>query len=437
MTTTALILSFVGLLVFLAHLFVVLFRKMRVPDVLLLIVIGLILGPATGFVTPEHFGKVGPVFAQVALALMLFDGGVESKFEVLKENWKSCLGLIFPAFLAAFCLGAAFMKYALGLDNESSFLIGAILGSASPSVVVPMVKQLRMRRGATLVLMLESALADVLCLVLVLGFLKAHETGSLKFGVILFQVLSSFLAAGAIGACAGLGWSFLLTKVRSIENNIFLTLALVFILFGSLDAVHLSGGVAVLVFGMVIGNAGSIRIPWIRQAGSPGAGQFTEREKAFFSEMVFLIKTFFFVYLGLSLQLRNWKVLAIALGLFVAVVALRIPIVSLAMKRATSRRDASLMTVMAPKGLAAAVLASLPFQQNWSSGELIRDLSYAIILFSIICTSVLVFLLESTALSRVFSGFFPGFTPAGDESVPAAETASAPPPDRVGSVGGA
>lgn len=426
MRNTALILAFVGLLIFLAHFFVALFRKTRVPDVLLLILIGLILGPGTGLVQPEHFGKVGPVFAQIALALILFEGGHESRWEVLRENWKGFLALIFPAFIGAFLLGAGLMKFYFGLNNESACLFGAILGSASPSVVVPLVRQLRMHRGPALVLMLESALADVLCLVLVLGFLEAHETGGLKIGGIAIHIFSSFFVAGLIGAVVGLGWSLILTRIRAIENNIFLTLALVFVLFGTLDAMHMSGGVAVLLFGMTIANAGSLPIPWRRRLGAVEPVQFTEREKAFFSEMVFLIKTFFFVYLGLSLHLTDWKALAIALGLVVSVIIIRLPFVRMAMSAETTRRDAALMTIMCPKGLAAAVLASLPFQKGWEHGELIRDISYGVILFSIVATSLLVFLLESTAFSGYFQAFFPRHSGASSENRSAPGTAEPP-----------
>src|SRR5690606_18695439 len=330
MTTNALIIAFVGLLVFLAHLFVLLFRKTRVPDVLLLILIGFLIGPILGLAHPGHFGKVGPVFAQVALAIILFEGGREARLDVLRRNWKGCVGLIFPAFAAAFALGFATMRWVVGLDVESALFFGAILGSTSPSVVVPLVKQLNMQRGPSLVMMLESALADVLCLVLVLGFLEAHTVGRMNAGAMVSGVAFSFLLAGIFGAAAGLVWSLLLTRLRAIQNNIFMTLALVFILYGAMDAIHLSGGVAALAFGMTIGNAGNIAVPGMRWTRRLIPARFTEREMAFFSEAVFLIKTFFFVYLGLSLHLKDLRVLAFSFALMAGVLLLRLPIVRLA-----------------------------------------------------------------------------------------------------------
>lgn len=423
--SSAWIIAFVGLMVFLAHAFMALFRKTRVPDVLLLISIGILLGPVFGLVHPGHFGKVGPVFAQVALAIILFEGGHDTQFEVLRKNWKSCLLLTFPVFLVSFLLGTAFLRVVTGLEYESCFLFGAILGSTSPSVVVPLVKQLRLRKGPAIVLTMESALADVLCLVLVLGFMEAHAVGEIKVSSMLLRILLSFGVAGLIGVLAGLLWSVFLARIRAIQNNIFMTLALVFVLYGTLDAFHLSGGVAALAFGMTVGNASMFRLPSLRGRVLGKPVHFTSREKAFFSEAVFLIKTFFFLYLGISLHFTHFQVIFYAFCLIVAVHLLRLPIVQVVMPKSFSRRDASLISVMAPKGLAAAVLAALPSQQGWVGGEFIQEISYSIILFSIVGASVSVFLLESTSLGAAYRSIFRGF--ADHEASPAEEAARTEP----------
>lgn len=423
--SSAWVIAFVGLMVFLAHGFMALFRKTRVPDVLLLISIGILLGPVFGLVHAGHFGQVGPVFAQVALAIILFEGGHDTRFEILRKNWKSCLLLTFPTFLASFALGTAFLRVVTGLEYESCFLFGAILGSTSPSVVVPLVKQLRLRKGPAIVLTMESALADVLCLVLVLGFLEAHAVGQIQVSSMLVRILLSFGVAGIIGVAAGLLWSVFLSRIRAIQNNIFMTLALVFVLYGTLDAFHLSGGVAALAFGMTVGNASMFRLPSLRGRVLGKPVHFTSREKAFFSEAVFLIKTFFFLYLGISLQFKNFQVIFYAFGLILAVHLLRLPIVRVSMPRTFSRRDASLISVMAPKGLAAAVLAALPSQQGWVGGEFIQDLSYSIILFSIVSASVSVFLLESTPVGAAYRTLFRPF--AVSDASPAGEVADPDP----------
>lgn len=67
------------------------------------------------------------------------------------------------------------------------------------------------------------------------------------------------------------------------------------------------------------------------------------------------------------------------------------------------------MAAMAPKGLAAAVLASLPLQQGVPDGDLIQNSTYAIILFSVVLTSLLIFLQDKTFVGRFYRYIFAGF----------------------------
>ncbi|HNM50879.1 MAG TPA: cation:proton antiporter, partial [Candidatus Obscuribacter sp.] len=77
----------VGAIVFLAHLFAVIFEKTRIPDVLPLVLLGLLLGPVTNFVHTESFGDVGHVFTTVALVIILFECGLDIDFQLLARSF--------------------------------------------------------------------------------------------------------------------------------------------------------------------------------------------------------------------------------------------------------------------------------------------------------------------------------------------------------------
>ena len=79
MQSIALIVASVGLVVFLAHLFTGIFERTRIPDVILLLAIGVILGPITGLVLPSKLGNLGNVFATITLVIILFEGGTTLK----------------------------------------------------------------------------------------------------------------------------------------------------------------------------------------------------------------------------------------------------------------------------------------------------------------------------------------------------------------------
>ncbi|MGH9585009.1 MAG: cation:proton antiporter, partial [Bryobacteraceae bacterium] len=74
----------VGALVFAAHAFTALFSRTRVPDVLLLTIIGILLGPILHLVKPANFGNVGPVFNAVTLVILLFEAGLSLDLDVLR-----------------------------------------------------------------------------------------------------------------------------------------------------------------------------------------------------------------------------------------------------------------------------------------------------------------------------------------------------------------
>ena len=92
----------------------------------------------------------------------------------------------------------------------------------------------------------------------------------------------------------------------------------------------------------------------------------------------------------------------IALVLTAVAFILRIPAVKLSVKDMSLSKDISVMAVMVPKGLAAVVLASIPIQQGVIGGEMIKNITYGVVLFSIVITSFLVILLEKTKLPSLY-----------------------------------
>jgi NhaP-type Na+/H+ or K+/H+ antiporter len=90
------------------------------------------------------------------------------------------------------------------------------------------------------------------------------------------------------------------------------------------------------------------------------------------------------------------------------------------LSRTTPKRDAALVAVMSPKGLAAVVLASIPLEQHLPGGDMLQAVTYGIVFLSIVFTSVLTFLIERTSVANLYTAFFKGFqSSAPSNSVPA------------------
>ena len=400
----------VGLLVFVAHAFTGLFSKTRVPDVLLLTVIGILLGPVFHLARQENFGAVGPVFATITLVILLFEAGLSLDLDILRGAIRTTLTLTSTNFLLTMAAVGVVGHFLTGLDWQLTLMLGAVIGSTSPAVILPLTKHLAMEPSSKTTLFLESAVSDVLSIVVAIGFMDSYRIGQVRVGLLFGQIVATLVLAGIAGAGSAFAWSAVLRRLRGLENSMFTTPAFVFVLFGLTELIGFSGYVAAVVFGAVLGNMETFHgIFWMRRYLPDEPISLNDTERVFLGEVVFLLKTFFFVYVGVSIKFTDVHLVLVALALTSLIFVLRIPAAWIALPRTTPVRDASLIAIMSPKGLAAVVLASLPLQQNLPGGEMLRDVTYSVVFMSIVFTSVLTFLMERTALAKWYALPFRSF----------------------------
>jgi cell volume regulation protein A len=292
------------------------------------------------------------------------------------------------------------------LELIPAFILGAIVGSISEAIVIPMIKQLRMRKDSQTMLSLESSVNDVLSIVITIALVEAYLLGEFQWAAVTGDLIAKFLVAVIFGVAGAFIWSRLLNRIHAIKNAMFTTAAFVFIIYGVVEILGFNGPIAALAFGITIGNMESIRFYIFRRPQATEVEGLNPSEKAFFSEVAFLLKTFFFVYLGISLELISGWLIQLALVLTAVIFLLRIPAVKVTVRKSIPARDASIVAIMVPKGLAAAVLAIIPLQAGVVGGELIKNVTYGVVLSSIVFTSIMLLLLEKTGLSALYIWFY-------------------------------
>lgn len=392
-------LVFLGLLVFSAHVFASLYNRKKIPDVLLLIVIGLILGPIFGWVSPSSLGMSGPVFVAVTLVVILFEGGTSLSFNVLQSAWKSTMNLTVSCFFLSMGL-VALVGWLFGLSPLSALTLGAILGGTSSAVVIPLMRMLDVSEESRTVLVLESAATDVLCIVFTLAFMDAMKIGHLQVGNIVGNILSSFILAGLLGFAGALVWSRIITSIRKLQNSIFTTPAFVFVIYGVTNFLGWSGAIAAMVFGITMANIDTIKNRVLLRIMGGQGHKLNKTEMVFFGELVFLLKTLFFVYIGISIEFSDWKTLLVGLIITFVLFFGRILVARFFSPKTACPFDKTVIAMMIPKGLAAAVLASMPLELGLAGGEFIKNVTYATILFSIAWVSLLILLVDKSRWVR-------------------------------------
>jgi potassium/hydrogen antiporter len=390
-----LIIIFIGVLVFLAHAFVVLFQKLKIPDILYLILIGLIIGPILNLTSPEDFGKTGPIFTTIALVVILFEGGLELNFDMIRKTLRNSITLILLTYFITSLLLVCYFFFLMKYDLLTSTFISSVLAGPAPAVIIPLIKHLNLSKQTRITLTLEAGLGEALCILVSLAIFESLKLKDIQTGKAIGNIISSFLLASVIGFIAGYFWSLVLNKIRNLRNAIFTTPSFVFIIYGLCEFLGFSGPIGVLALGATLCNIKFLHLPIISEKINLLPIEHNETEKLFFGEIVFLLKTFFFVYLGLSIAFKDIYFLMVAGGAIVIIIIVRIITVRVLFRKdEIYKSDKSIISIMISKGLATAVLGSLLFEFQLPRGDEIQNLIYYIILLSIIANSIFVFILE-------------------------------------------
>lgn len=394
-------LIFLGALIFCAHLFSALFSKRRVPDVLLLVLVGIVIGPVLGLVKPDMLGSFGMIFSSVTLVFILVDSGLDIHIDDLRRYWLGMVQVTSCSFVVSMLTAAMVAHYVALLDWRASLLLGSMVAGTGAAIVIPMIRQMKVSAQTRTVLTLESAISAVFCIVVSLAFIEGFKLGHISFVRVSGNVLASFFMALLLGVVGGIGWSGLLRRVRRRQNSMFLTPAFIFVIYGFTEALGYSGAIAALAFGIVLGNASYFELSFLRKFYKrrlPNMQSLEDTEKLFFKEMVFILKTFYFIYIGISIPFTDKMALLYGLIIAAAIFVARLILIQIVGHKNTST-DRWIVSIMMPKGLVSAVLGSMPMQINQAAGydvipyaSRIQCMVYSIIFFSIIICSIMVLL---------------------------------------------
>jgi NhaP-type Na+/H+ or K+/H+ antiporter len=215
--------------------------------------------------------------------------------------------------------------------------------------------------------------------------------------------LAALVFAAVIGVLGGIGWLLVLSKIRDFPNTISSTLAYVFIVYGVTELLGFSGAIAALALGVALTNFEKFGLHNIQRLDRQ-LEPLSAIDLAFYREAVFLLKTYFFVYLGISIHFGASSILLGAIALVLSIYTMRLVLTRFVYKDPEyALRDTAITSMLAPKGLASAVLATLPLQANVAGGEMIRDTAYMVILVSITLSALLVMAFPSRLAQRLYS----------------------------------
>ena len=355
------------------------FKKTGIPDILLLMVLGIIIGPVLGIIQPEAVLEIVPYFAAVALIIIMFDGGLNLHIGKVLKTAHFAIILVIVGFALSVGIVAGLAHYGLGWEWIDSILLGTIVGGSSSIIVFGLVQKIRISDDAKSMLSFESALTDIFAVIIAFVLFEAALSGEFSLDMLGVTIGKAILVGLVLGFGVGIPWMFVISKLKNAQHSYMLTIGMVFLLFFLATSFGESGALTALVFGLMLGKKTYFsRLLKVK---------FPEDtiDNSLHNQVTFLVRAFFFVFVGLLASFAQLEYVIFGIVAAIGIYIGRIIITKSVLVRGFSKLDKRVTSVMIPRGLAAAVLATFPLSMGLPNAE-----AYPQIIFFVIFTSVLI-----------------------------------------------
>jgi len=355
------------------------FKKTGIPDILFLMVLGIIIGPVLGIIQPEAVLEIVPYFAAVALIIIMFDGGLNLHIGKVLKTAHFSVVLVIVGFAVSVGIVAGLAHYGLGWEWIDSILLGSIVGGSSSIIVFSLVQKIHISDDAKSMLGFESALTDIFAVIIAFVLFEAALSGEFSLDLLGITIGKAVLVGLVLGFGVGIPWMFVISKLKNAQHSYMLTIGMVFLLFFLATSFGESGALTALVFGLMLGKKTYFsRLLKVK---------FPEDtiDNSLHNQVTFLVRAFFFVFVGLLASFAQLEYVIFGVVAAIGIYIGRIIITKSVLVRGFSKLDKKVTSVMIPRGLAAAVLATFPLSMGLPNAE-----AYPQIIFFVIFTSVLI-----------------------------------------------
>ena len=355
------------------------FKKTGIPDILFLMVLGIIIGPVLGIIQPEAVLEIVPYFAAVALIIIMFDGGLNLHIGKVLKTAHFAIILVIVGFALSVGIVAGLAHYGLGWEWIDSILLGSIVGVSSSIIVFSLVQKIHISDDAKSMLGFESALTDIFAVIIAFVLFAAALSGEFSLDLLGITIGKAVLVGLVLGFGVGIPWMFVISKLKNAQHSYMLTIGMVFLLFFLATSFGESGALTALVFGLMLGKKTYFsRLLKVK---------FPEDtiDNSLHNQVTFLVRAFFFVFVGLLASFAQLEYVIFGVVAAIGIYIGRIIITKSVLVRGFSKLDKKVTSVMIPRGLAAAVLATFPLSMGLPNAE-----AYPQIIFFVIFTSVLI-----------------------------------------------
>jgi NhaP-type Na+/H+ or K+/H+ antiporter len=336
-------------------------RHLRLPGIVILLGAGVLLGPdGLGILHPDGLGHAALVLVEFAVAVILFEGGLNLDWRRLRREGATIQRLIWLGSLVTAAGGMLAARWILGWDWRLSVLFGSLVVVTGPTVITPLLRRIKVKRKIETVLEAEGVFIDAVGAILAVVALEVVLSPSGSAVAVGFVSIPSRLVGGVIFGFIGGVVIALLLKFRGVVpeglENVF-TLSLALALYQlSITIMPETGIPSVIVAGLVVGNA---RTQVVREL------------KEFKEQLTVMFIGMLFVLLAADVRIAEvtalgWRGLAVVLALMFIVRPVDVLVCTWG--GGMNWREKAFLSWLAPRGIVAAAVASLFYDRMTAEG---------------------------------------------------------------------
>ncbi|MEJ7630921.1 MAG: sodium:proton antiporter [Rubrobacteraceae bacterium] len=232
---------------------------LRIPEMILLVVAGAVVGPSVlGLVSNPLDGVGAQLLFNIGVALILFHGGVGISLRVISQTAVGLGLLVLPGVFLTTVIVALVVAPVFGVSFPVALMIGAVLASTDPAILIPLFERLNLRPKVSQTVISESGFNDVTGTVLTLTLVGVVEAGNLTFSGPAVEFAQELALGGVIGIGGGLLLAYAVASTARAgiwdEAPGVAILAVVALAYFSSDFIGGSGYLAAFLMGLIVGN---------------------------------------------------------------------------------------------------------------------------------------------------------------------------------------
>lgn len=232
--------------------------RFRMPAIVVMSIAGLLVGPILGFIHPQE--SMGDLFGPIitfAVAIILFEGSLNLDFKEIKGFSKPIGRIVTLGAFIAWIAGSLAAHYIAGLSWEVAFIIGGLFIVTGPTVILPLLRQAKLKPRPAAILKWEGIVVDpfgALLAVFAFEFIKFINTEVTFTTLLLFFAASLFAVFLGWAAAKIIGNAFERGSIPEYLKAPILFSVVIFIFVFSDEIMHETGLLAVTAMGMVMAN---------------------------------------------------------------------------------------------------------------------------------------------------------------------------------------